>query len=306
VRVRLTYRLEGTITDTDRDQYLTVIPRGGRWLLAGDTDAGPSGFDTQRDLWDLGDVRVVRGEHSVVVGDVRSGGRPAMRRLAREADLAVADVGRVWEKEWSRRPVVLLPASQQDMATVIGSDSEGLAQIAAVTTGAFEEGVSRGDRIVVNPGAFATLGPLGRRVVLSHEMTHVATRANGVVPVPIWLSEGFADYVAYEASPVPVPIVASDVLDDVRDGKGPQHLPESADFDAGTGDISSAYEGAWLACRMIAERYGERRLVRLYVAMGDSAGAGWPEETVDVLGISARGLERMWRDYLESTAVATR
>ena len=57
VRVRLTYRLDGTETVTDREQYLTVVPRGGRWLVAGDTDAAESGFDTQRDLWDLGPVR---------------------------------------------------------------------------------------------------------------------------------------------------------------------------------------------------------------------------------------------------------
>ncbi len=303
VRVRLTYRLEGTTTDTDREQYLTVVPRGGRWLLAGDSDAVAQGFETQRDVWDLGDVRVVRGEHAVVVGDVRSAGRPEMRRLARVADLAVADVDRVWTQEWSRQPVILLPASQKDMALVIGSDGKGLAQIAAVTTGAFEEGVSRGDRIVVNPATFDTLGTLGRRVVLSHEMTHVATRATGVVPVPIWLSEGFADYVAYEATSVPTTIVASDVLDDVRGGKGPVRLPESADFDAGTGDIAASYEGAWLAARMIADRYGERRLVAFYVAMADSAGPGWPEETDDVLGISSRRVERMWLAYLDDIAL---
>lgn len=304
VRVRLTYRLEGTTVDTDREQYLTVVPRGGRWLLSGDTDASPSGFDTQRDLWDLGPVRVVRGESSLVVGDSRGAGRAAMRRLAEEADLAVEDVGRVWDRDWSRRPVVLLPASQRDMATLIGSDGEGLAQIAAVTTGAFEEGLARGDRIVVNPSAFETLGALGRRVVLAHEMTHVATRATSITPVPIWLSEGFADYVAYRAASVPVTIVASDVLDDVRDGEGPDRLPEDGDFDAGEGDIAAAYEGAWLACRMVAQRYGERRLVRLYGAMSDSAGPGWPQETVDVLGISSRRLVRDWRVYLRDLAAS--
>lgn len=304
VRVRLTYRLEGTTTDADREQYLTVVPRGGRWLLAGDTDAASSGFDTQRDLWDLGPVRVVRGESSVVVGDTRGAGRVEMRRLAEEADTAVEDVDQVWSGEWSHRPVVLLPASQKDMATLIANDGEGLAQIAAVTTGAFEDGLARGDRIVVNPAAFGTLGALGRQVVLSHEMTHVATRATSVTPVPIWLSEGFADYVAYDATTVPTAIVASDVLDRVRAGKGPRRLPGDADFDAGEGDIAAAYEGAWLACRMVAERHGEKRLVRLYEAMSDSAGPGWPEETVDVLGMPSRQLVRQWRAYLADLAAA--
>jgi hypothetical protein len=198
--------------------------------------------------------------------------------------------------------VLLLPRSQADMATLIGSDGDGLAQIAAVTTGSFESGLSRGDRVVINPAAFGTLGSLGRRVVLTHEMTHVATRATSVRPVPIWLSEGFADYVAYQATPVPTTIVASDVLDDVRAGKMPEALPDDSDFDASKGDIASSYEGAWLACRMIAERYGEKKLVQLYSALSDSAGTGWPDETVDVLGISAHRLQHDWKAYLRDKA----
>ena len=302
VRVRLTYRLVGTATDTDREQYVTVLPRGDRWLLAGDTDASSSGFDTQRDVWDLGPVRVVRGQRSLVIGDATGADRSAMRRLAGEADRAVAAVDRLWDREWSRRPMLVLPASQRDMATLIGSEGDGLAQIAAVTTGALQDGLSRGDRVVINPGAFATLGTLGRQVVLSHETTHVATRATGVTPVPIWLSEGFADYVAYDATSIPTAIVASDVLEDVRDGQGPKVLPGAADFDAGEGDIAAAYESAWLACRMIADRYGERRLVRLYAALNDSAGPGWPEETVEVLGITSEQVERQWRRYLADLA----
>jgi hypothetical protein len=304
VRVRLTYRLAGTETTTDREQYLTVVPRGGRWLVAGDTDGSANGFDTQRDLWDLGPVRSIRGDSSLVLADTRGASRAQMRRLAEEADLAVRDVGEVWTEEWSRVPVVILPRSQQDMATLIGSDGEGLAQIAAVTTGSFESGLSRGDRIVINPAAWDSLGELGRRVVIAHEMTHVATRASSVQTVPIWLSEGFADYVAYRATPVPTVIVASDVFDDVRDGHAPRKLPDDADFDASRGDVAASYEAAWLACRMIAERYGEKRLVRFYRAMSDSAGPGWPEETAAALGISRADLVRDWKAYLREKAAS--
>jgi len=225
-----------------------------------------------------------------------------MRRLAGEADSAVEAVDRVWDSDWSRRPVIVVPASQKDMASLVGSDGEGLAQIAAVTTGAFEDGLSRGDRVVINPEAFGTLGAMGRQVVLTHEMTHVATRATSVMPVPIWLSEGFADYVAYASTSIPTSIAASDVLEDVRDGEGPEQLPDIADFDAGQADIASAYEGAWLACRMIAERYGERRLVRLYAALNDSAGPGWPEETLELLGVNEGELVRDWKAYLRDEA----
>jgi hypothetical protein len=302
VRVRLTYRLVGTTTSTDREQYLTVVPRGDRWLVASDTDASASGLDTQRDLWDLGPVRTLRGDTSLVVADRRGATVAEMQKLADEADLAVHDVDEVWTGEWSHQPLVLLPRNQADMATIIDSDGAGLAQIAAVTTGAFESGLSRGDRIVINPASWKTLDALGRRVVLTHEMTHVATRSSSVQSVPIWLSEGFADYVAYRATPVPTAIVASDVFRKVRAGKAPDHLPDSADFDAARGDIASSYEGAWLACRMISEQYGEKKLVRLYSALSDSAGPGWPDETVDVLGVGRRELVHDWKAYLRDRA----
>jgi hypothetical protein len=302
VRVRLTFRVEGSAAQNDREQYLTVVPRGGRWLLAGDTDAEGQGFTTQRDLWDLGPVRIRQGESSVLLADPREAGPAELRRLSDEADRAVRDVDRVWRGDWSRRPLVILPRSQKDMATLIGSDGKGLAQIAAVTTGSFAEGLTRGDRVVINPTAFGTLGSLGRRIVLSHEMTHLATRATSVQSLPIWLSEGFADYVAYDPTTVPTSVVASDVLDAVRDGDPPRRLPEPADFDAGEGDIAAAYEGAWLACRMIAERFGERALVRFYADMADSAGPGWPAESVDSLGITEKALVREWRGYLADVA----
>ena len=227
-----------------------------------------------------------------------------MRRLADEADLAVHDVDEVWTEEWSRAPVIILPRDQQDMATLIGSDGKGLGQIAAVTTGSFESGLSRGDRVVINPDAWNTLGDLGRQVVITHEMTHVAARSSSVQTVPIWLSEGFADYVAYRATPVPTSIVASDIFDDVRDGDVPKQLPDDADFDAARGEVASSYEGAWLACRMIADRFGETRLVRFYRAMSDSEGSGWPLELADELGMTQQELVRDWKAYLREKAKA--
>jgi len=304
VRVRLTYRIDGTSNRTDREQWLTVVPRGGRWLIAGDEDGAEAGFETQRDLWDLGPVRLERGEQATVLADRHAGGDDVLRRLVEEADTAVAQVDAVWRGEWGRRPVVVLPRTQQDMATLIGDDDGGLAQIAAVTTGAFEEGLSRGDRIVINPDTFATLASVGRQVVLTHEMTHVATRTSTVIAPPIWLSEGFADYVAYAPAQVATGIIAGNVLDRARAGKAPRQLPEESDFDAGQRNVSIAYESAWLACRMLAQRFGERDLVRFYEAMSDNEGPGWPAEAETVLGLTPEQLTREWRAYVKDLAAA--
>jgi hypothetical protein len=305
VRVRLTYQVAGTTSETEREQYLTVVPRGGRWLLAGDTDGEAADLSTDRDLWDLGPVRVRQGRSAVVVADRRAVDRASLTRLTSEADRAVTDVDRVWRADWSRRPLVLVPHTQQDMATLLDDDGKGLGQIAAVTTGSVAEGLTRGDRVVINPATFTNLGPAGRRIVLGHEMTHLATRATSVQSVPIWLSEGFADYVAYDPLSEPTGVVAADLFEQVRDGDAPRHLPDDAAFDAGQGDIAAAYEGAWLACRMIAQQWGEPALVRFYADMADSAGPGWPEEAASSLGVTERRLERRWRSYVVQLAAST-
>jgi hypothetical protein len=300
-RVRLDYQLAGSDSQVEREQYLTVVPRGGQWLLAGNDDATASGLKTESDIWDLGPVRVVHGKESLVLGDAPM---KELQSLAAEADRGVHDVGVVWRRPWSHHPVIVFPQSQSDMATLIGNDGKGLSQIAAVTTGSFESGLSRGDRVVVNPSAWRTLGSLGRRVVLAHEITHLATRAITVDDVPIWLSEGFADYVAYQAVQVPTNVVAGDVLDDVRKGKGPKNLPQDADFDAARGDIAAAYEGAWLACRMIAERYGEKRLIALYVSYANSKSVPESGQIKATLDISESQLVKQWRAYLGARASA--
>ena len=300
-RVRLDYQLTGSDSQVEREQYLTVVPRGGQWLLAGNDDAAASGLKTESDIWDLGPVRVVHGKESLVLGDAPA---KELQSLAAEADRGVHDVGGVWRRPWSHHPVIVFPKSQSDMAALIGNDGKGLSQIAAVTTGSFESGLSRGDRVVVNPSAWRTLGSLGRRVVLAHEITHLATRAITVDDVPIWLSEGFADYVAYQAVDVPTNVVAGDVLTDVRKGKGPKNLPEDADFDAARGDIAAAYEGAWLACRMIAERYGQKKLIALYVSYANSKSVPQSGQIKTTLGISETQLVKQWRAYLEARAGA--
>jgi hypothetical protein len=85
-------------------------------------------------------------------------------------------------------------------------------------------------------------------------------------------------------------------------GKGPRELPEDRDFDPGWGEVGTAYEEAFLAVQMIAERYGNQKLLDLYVAMGDD------QRSVDkdiraILGISSDELVKDWRRFTENTAL---
>ena len=300
-RVVLRYTFEGSTSPVETQQFLTLVPRGGRWLIAGDRDnvQGAQSGVFGRDIWELGPVSVVHGRSSLVIGNAS---RKALRAYARHADRAVRDVDRVWDATWSRRPVVIVPRTQADMALVVGTPARGLDQIAAVTTGYSAAGPTNGDRVVINPAAWRELVAEGRRVVMTHEVTHLATRATTYGSVPIWMAEGFADYVAYEAVDIPVEVGAETVLRQVRNGRGPRELPGDTDFDPARGDIAPAYEASWLAARMIAESYGERRLVRLYVAMAADDDTTAERDIEDVLGITEKRLVREWRSFMSAAA----
>lgn len=305
-RVVTVYRLaEADDADVRREQYLTLVSRDDTWLVADDADGGSSA-----NIWDIGPVNVVRGERTLVLGTADAS---TLDEIAALGDDAAAEVDAVWGTQWPRKVVVLVPRDQTEMATLLmRTDETGLDQIAAVTTG--EVGADNrpsADRVIVNPSGFSQLEALGRDVVLTHEFTHVATRATGgKAQVPIWLSEGFADYVAYQQTDLSRQQIAGDVLDLVAQGKGPTALATQADFDPATGDIAPAYSSSWLAAEMVAREWSEDDLITLYrtvagvSAAGETASAAVPVEqaVLQVLGVSLAELEQQWLAYLSDLA----
>ncbi|MEV0369423.1 hypothetical protein AB0I10_06320 [Streptomyces sp. NPDC050636] len=273
--VRLSYRLKGYDTaPVTAIQYLTLTERDGRWRISSDRDGAAAGRTGTRQLWDQGPVRLVRGRHSLVLGDAADPAR--LRDLAHRVDAAVPAVSAAWKGTWSRKVVVEAPDSVERMAQLLGSDDpSGYAGIAAVTTG--EAGASTtapADRVIVNPDAYEELTDLGRAVVLTHETTHVATRTVTTAATPLWLSEGFADWVAYRGTHRKAATAAPELSRAVATGRPPARLPSDEDFGftAGADRLAKAYEGGWLACRMIADKWGEAKLIAFYRAAGKSGG----------------------------------
>ena len=245
----------------------TFVLRPGGWRIAADTDG-----ETTRQVWDLPGMTVVRGATSIVIGN----DAPShLRSFRDEADAGVARVSAVWGPRWSSRVVLLAPATEEQFAALLHrTGDKGLDQLAAVTVGSTLAGTSAGgDRVVVNPLTYGDLGPNGRRVVVTHELTHVAARSSTTRPVPLWLSEGLADYVGYSGLDLPRARIAAPFLDRVRAGAAPRRLPADADFDPSRARIAPAYAAAWLACVRLADRYGQDRLVAFYRA---AAGAQPP------------------------------
>ncbi|MFE2459079.1 hypothetical protein [Streptomyces sp. NPDC059402] len=300
--VELRYRVEGYdrgAVATGRTVRLSRDGGGGRWSVDSDRPAKKSG----QQPWDQGEVRVVRGTHSLVLGV----GQPAdtLRRFAGLADRAVPAVSDAWDGDWARRVVVVVPRSLEGMAGLLGSPASSYRGIAAVTTG--ETGGRErapADRIIVNPDAYGLLGDLGKQVVLTHETTHVATRADTTSATPLWLSEGYADWVGYRDSGRTPAQAAPELAGAVARGELPARLPTDDDFGftADAEELARAYEGGWLACRMIADQWGEDRLDAFYRSVGahDERAGAVEDAMKKVLGTVPDDFTARWREYLRT------
>ncbi|MET8553339.1 hypothetical protein ABZV64_00010 [Streptomyces sp. NPDC004959] len=298
VRATLSYRVQGyDSAPVTVARALTLRRLSGRWYVSADKPAPGA----SQQLWEQGRMTVVRGADSLVLGVGQSRGKLA--DVAALADDAVPAVRRVWPERWAGRLIVLLPASLDRMAALLGQKPADYRGIAAVTTGELGSAAHvPADRVTVNPEAYEELGPFGKRFVLIHEATHVATRSATTAGTPLWLSEGFADWTGYHGSGRTPRQVAPELAEAVREGEAPTALPTDADF-AFAGDpdeLARAYEGGWLACRMIAERWGEPKLRDFYRVVGEHEGREGAVAAAArrVLGVSEGELVGRWRGYV--------
>ncbi|MER7839272.1 hypothetical protein ABTY98_26195 [Streptomyces sp. NPDC096040] len=296
---QLRYRIQGydrAPVTTDRTLTLSRTA-DGHWYVAADQPAKKAG----QQLWDQGTVTAVKGAHSLVLGV----GQPkdTLRDYAGLADTAVPEVSKAWGTDWTRRVVLLVPRSLNGMAGLLGAPASNYRGIAAVTTGEVGgAGQAPADRVILNPEAYAELGSVGKQVVLTHETTHVATRTHTSAATPLWLSEGYADWIGYLDTGRTPTEAAPELARAVQAGDIPEGLPVDKDFGF-TDDptkLAEAYEGGWLACRMIAAHWGEERLGAFYRAVGAHQGrTGAVEDALrKELGTTLPDFTARWRDYL--------
>jgi hypothetical protein len=252
--------------------------------------------DKQRvPLWLLERLSVRKSDRTLVLA-ADPERLPQLTRLARRAVPTVAKV----LPGWTGALVLEEPSNEAVLDEAVGSDQTTTAQLAGVTT-TVDGSVARGGatHVLLNPEVFGRLGPQAAQIVVSHEATHVATDA-AVASMPQWLSEGFADYVALRDVDLPVSVSASQVLAEVRKNGSPRKLPASADFSGDNAALGATYESAWLACRLLAQEYGERRLVAFY--RQSDRDSGTRRAFRRVLGTTEPAFTRSWSSYLAGLA----
>lgn len=300
--VLLHYALPGVDpVPTARVLYATFVQRGSAWYLGGLDDLDATGRHSAKEPWDFGPVTVLQGAHSLVVGHAPAG----LAAIQRRVETAVPKVTGVWGTDWAQRVAVFVPSTQAELARLV-DDGSDFSALAAVATAQPDGSGLVGDRVLINPATWQTLSPLGRDVVLAHEITHVATRAYTGPLTPDWLVEGAADYVGYLGTGLRTGRIVRELAADVQAGRVPAALPDDDAFKSTNPALAQAYEEAWLACRLIAERAGQAGLVRFYREVGTAQPAAGtlptPEQSAQavdsalrsVLGMSTAQFTAAW------------
>ena len=135
--------------------------------------------------------------HSLVLGVGQSGGGPAL----------VRGPGRPGRAGRRGRVGPGLGATGRRPRTEVAGGDGGAARVARLlpTGGSRRSPPARWARRRRRPRTGSSSTPrrtacsadFGKQVVLTHETTHVATRADTTAATPLWLSEGYADWVGY-------------------------------------------------------------------------------------------------------------
>jgi hypothetical protein len=258
VQVQTRYRFTGQDTNPvlARHFYTFVLTRSV-WRIA--DDAIRRGRDDV-EIWDGGPVRTRRSARTLIVH--HPGQELLAERLLRVADRAYAQVGAAWTGDWERKAVILVPKDQEEAERLVGA--RNLARVAAVASSSVESGASErvlGNRIVVNTDNVVRYDDLNLQVLITHEMTHVATRTLGD-GVPLLLVEGFADWAALKPLGYPFAVTRPNLARAVREGRFDGTLPRDGEFRGS--DAAVAYDEGSAFCLWVANTYGTGKLQALY------------------------------------------
>ncbi|WP_249124643.1 basic secretory family protein [Saccharopolyspora erythraea] len=302
-RVSLEYALQAVDTvPTRRTMGYLFVRRGDSWYLTSDDALETRGRPTWRGPWDFASCRTTTTAGGLVVG--HDDNRELVERVAGMLDESADRVSRVWGTDWPRRVAVLLPSTSDELRALVGPEFavDGIAAVAVADGVDTAARRVEGPRIVLNPITAAGLSDTALGVVLRHEITHVAARADTVDGAPMWMLEGFADYVGYRDSGIAPAQVAPELVRQVRGEGPPAGLPSDRDFHLAGRRLDLAYQQAWSVVGYLAGRVGEQRLVLLYRRV---AGSSSPEAVDlalrEVAGMSTGQLLDGWREHLLRT-----
>ncbi len=193
--------------------------------------------------------------------------------------------------------VIEVPANGAELERVLNAEPGSYEAIAAVTTTTDSSDAPGSPvHVFVNDPVFAKLTAHGAQVVATHEIAHLVTGAATELGVPLWLVEGFADWVALRRSTVPDRVSAAQAIAQVKADGLPGSLPADEDFGSRTTHLGAAYEASWLLVRVLGERGGAAPLLELQRRL--ARGAELEVALRATFDLSVTELVELWRAEL--------
>jgi hypothetical protein len=295
----------------DVPMVLAQYPDG--WKIVADAgplfgESGPAG-----QVWEFADpaaqpVTTAPGESLVLANGPDRG---FTTRVAQQLPDAVAAVTRFWGTKWPQGAGVIAAPTDAEFRSITGATTADAQAAAAVTVFAGIDPAgptALGQRVVFSPQA-AQLDSNALAVVLRHELLHVAARTVTAQAAPVWVTEGVAEYVGRRGTYTRLADAAPTLAAQIAETGPPADLPTDATFAPGSPDATLSYQSAWSVAAFIADRFGDDKLKRFYVAL---AGADQPvdpqlvvasQDTASriILGVPRDELVAQWRAWLTAS-----
>jgi hypothetical protein len=296
VSVTVRYAVRGLDTKPAAVPWVPIFGfTDGKWRLAGESgeDNLPTGAGGLP--WESKPVVVKRSAHVVAV--VSADDQEIAPHLLSLAERGLTEVFKLRPSGWPGK-ILLTAVSDRGVFQSYFRDTPDkvheVAAIAVATYGAVREWSPNADyvttRVIFNP---ETLGDGDEALVhdLAHEFTHAAMGPlTNISETPLWLVEGIAEYVGYRTGEV----------NDVAVG-GALHqvgIPDALPTDDTFYEKADNYLTAWLACRMIVQRYGQAKLLALYAYFDGGGSVTVDSGLRQVLGLSTAQFTSAWQAYL--------
>ena len=176
----------------------------------------------------------------------------------------IGDVAAEVPYDWSRSVVVYALSDEGFLGRIDdlpGGDPQTLDGVAFPVPASPGGGPLASTRFVLNPRMLDRAGPERDRLV-RHEITHVAVAGHDD-RVPVWLSEGVAEYVSVRALAPQDRLIAPDAVDAAE----ARLLRDARRRQLQLRRLQRALRGSWWACEYPPTRYGEATLWTLMDAM---------------------------------------
>lgn len=277
VRTQSRYRFS-----EDRGRFRLVSVTDQRWERS---------RHATREPWQTEPV-VVR-ERGNVLGIFDAGSASQAGRIVTAVNHGLADVAARVPEEWNRHVVVyaLSDASFLDTLPAINDDTHSIdpTRVDALTfpVPSRPGGPLASTRFVLSPGVVEEPG-VARDRLIRHELTHVALGGRDD-HLPVWLSEGIAEWVSVQALPPERRLLSRPALAAAR--AGVRAMPDDAHFNGP--DAQANYGIAWFACEYVASHNGDPMLWELVDQVGRTDNPADADRAVhDLLGLSPDQLAR--------------